>query len=217
VYNIEVDGDHCYRVGRQGLLVHNASAFDCGCVLFDENFKGKKYLPLKKILGGPLAGQERATLAQARYTSKQDLGGGSDADNNIILAGWIAGLNTGGQTRIARGHLIGRQLGGSGENVKNLVPICQQTVNLDMANQIENQIRAWVEAGDQVDYEVEPDYSGPGSAVPKGIKIKYTRYEPMMQMCSRPPKAGGFLYFPATENLKQCQPKTPAGYDRTPL
>ncbi len=25
VYNIEVDGDHCYRVGQQGLLVHNAS------------------------------------------------------------------------------------------------------------------------------------------------------------------------------------------------
>jgi hypothetical protein len=25
VYNIEVEGDHCYRVGRQGLLVHNAS------------------------------------------------------------------------------------------------------------------------------------------------------------------------------------------------
>jgi hypothetical protein len=28
VYNIEVEGDHCYRVGQQGLLVHNASA---GC------------------------------------------------------------------------------------------------------------------------------------------------------------------------------------------
>ena len=26
VYNIEVDGDHCYRVGEQGVLVHNASA-----------------------------------------------------------------------------------------------------------------------------------------------------------------------------------------------
>jgi hypothetical protein len=25
VYNIEVDGEHCYRVGQQGLLVHNAS------------------------------------------------------------------------------------------------------------------------------------------------------------------------------------------------
>ena len=25
VYNIEVDGDHCYRVGQQGLLVHNTS------------------------------------------------------------------------------------------------------------------------------------------------------------------------------------------------
>jgi hypothetical protein len=26
VYNIEVDGDHCYRVGEFGLLVHNSSA-----------------------------------------------------------------------------------------------------------------------------------------------------------------------------------------------
>ena len=25
VHNIEVEGDHCYRVGEQGLLVHNAS------------------------------------------------------------------------------------------------------------------------------------------------------------------------------------------------
>jgi hypothetical protein len=28
VYNIEVDGDHCYRVGEQGLLVHNHSDGD---------------------------------------------------------------------------------------------------------------------------------------------------------------------------------------------
>jgi hypothetical protein len=27
VFNIEVDGDHVYRVGEQGLLVHNASLF----------------------------------------------------------------------------------------------------------------------------------------------------------------------------------------------
>ena len=26
VYNLEVEGEHCYRVGEQGLLVHNASA-----------------------------------------------------------------------------------------------------------------------------------------------------------------------------------------------
>jgi hypothetical protein len=25
VYNFEVEGDHCYRVGQQGILVHNAS------------------------------------------------------------------------------------------------------------------------------------------------------------------------------------------------
>ena len=25
VYNLEIEGDHCYRVGQQGLLVHNQS------------------------------------------------------------------------------------------------------------------------------------------------------------------------------------------------
>jgi hypothetical protein len=30
VYNIEVEGDHCYRVGEQGLLVHNNSV-SCEC------------------------------------------------------------------------------------------------------------------------------------------------------------------------------------------
>jgi hypothetical protein len=29
VYNVEVAGDHCYRVGQQGLLVHNISPADC--------------------------------------------------------------------------------------------------------------------------------------------------------------------------------------------
>jgi hypothetical protein len=29
VHNIEVEGDHCYRVGEQGMLVHNISQSDC--------------------------------------------------------------------------------------------------------------------------------------------------------------------------------------------
>jgi hypothetical protein len=28
VYTLEVDGDHCYRVGEQGLLVHNSSVYN---------------------------------------------------------------------------------------------------------------------------------------------------------------------------------------------
>ncbi|VTS04844.1 hypothetical protein [Tuwongella immobilis] len=31
VYNIEVDGDHCYRVGECGVLVHNASVSCSPC------------------------------------------------------------------------------------------------------------------------------------------------------------------------------------------
>lgn len=45
VYNIEVEGDHCYRVGESGVLVHNASAGAC-CdpPLEEKNAKhGKRY------------------------------------------------------------------------------------------------------------------------------------------------------------------------------
>jgi hypothetical protein len=31
VYNLEVEGDHCYRVGEHGILVHNTSAPDPYC------------------------------------------------------------------------------------------------------------------------------------------------------------------------------------------
>lgn len=31
VFNLEVDADHCYRVGEQAILVHNASVGDKPC------------------------------------------------------------------------------------------------------------------------------------------------------------------------------------------
>ena len=31
MYNLEVDADHCYRVGEQGILVHNQSYIEQGC------------------------------------------------------------------------------------------------------------------------------------------------------------------------------------------
>lgn len=34
VYNIEVDGDHVYRVGQSGLLVHNVSLKKLDCAVF---------------------------------------------------------------------------------------------------------------------------------------------------------------------------------------
>jgi hypothetical protein len=42
VYNIEVDGDHCYRVGECGLLVHNASAGDPKVVQIETAHPGIK-------------------------------------------------------------------------------------------------------------------------------------------------------------------------------
>jgi len=45
VYNIEVDGDHCYRVGQQGLLVHNQSASPAWCI---SNNPGYRSTPVRE-------------------------------------------------------------------------------------------------------------------------------------------------------------------------
>ena len=47
MYNIEVEGDHCYRVGEQGLLVHNSSALPCEC---NDQYTNGPARPLKSKL-----------------------------------------------------------------------------------------------------------------------------------------------------------------------
>ena len=45
VYNVEVEGDHCYRVGESGVLVHNSSIKPdnpCDCVTLDVNTGGSR-------------------------------------------------------------------------------------------------------------------------------------------------------------------------------
>ena len=62
VYNIEVEGDHCYRVGQQGLLVHNqsapggqaetgqaAGAAQCGCAARLANYRRQCFTPSRIV------------------------------------------------------------------------------------------------------------------------------------------------------------------------
>tara|TARA_R110002167_G_scaffold338107_2_gene545690 strand:- start:4524 stop:5495 length:972 start_codon:yes stop_codon:yes gene_type:complete len=63
VYNIEVDGDHVYRVGQSGLLVHNASPSSCDNL--KKEFKSK--LPCKPKNGWPAcpSSRDRANLVNS--------------------------------------------------------------------------------------------------------------------------------------------------------
>lgn len=59
VYNLEVDADHCYRVGEQGILVHNQSEQQLSCASCDE--AAQQGLPSCSEIDNPRSGdQDRA-------------------------------------------------------------------------------------------------------------------------------------------------------------
>jgi hypothetical protein len=72
---------------------------------------------------------------------------------------------------LARGHLLGRQLGGSGDVYENLVTLFQNETNVPLMSGIEDSVRAAVEGGQRVTYEVTPIYEG-GQVVPARLHIR---------------------------------------------
>lgn len=58
----------------------------------------------------------------------------------------------------SRGHLIGRQLGGSGDDERNLITLYQRPANTPYMTTYENQIRRVLEKGQTVFYRVKVDY-----------------------------------------------------------
>lgn len=61
---------------------------------------------------------------------------------------------------MARGHLLARQLGGSGTDKLNLVTLAQNPANSPAMRDFETSVRKAVEAGETVDYRVTPIYIG---------------------------------------------------------
>jgi hypothetical protein len=122
VYNIEVDGDHCYRVGQQGLLVHNASAPDpCADPTQKQGYQRKK-VKVKDRRPGRRFGQMidiEVVETLIKQITKSDLDTGSDTtDASQAWAQCVAGL-----PGDDAGHVLGNQLGGSGRvDGMNLYP-----------------------------------------------------------------------------------------------
>jgi hypothetical protein len=118
VFNLEVDADHCYRVGEQGILVHNASAEqECKTAgakrqktitndngTFSFTFDECRTTSAK----GPIVGFPKKIYGTGSYgTTMRDLLLGKDT--SVLAKTYQAG------------HLIGAQFGGPAQ-VENLVP-----------------------------------------------------------------------------------------------
>ena len=72
----------------------------------------------------------------------------------------------------ARGHLLGRQLGGSGDLAANLVALYQTRANSPVMRDYETAVAEAVKAGETVRYTVRPRYPSRGPAgPPSAIRI----------------------------------------------
>ncbi|MEG0551825.1 MAG: DNA/RNA non-specific endonuclease [Vagococcus sp.] len=99
---------------------------------------------------------DRPTAANALI--KPDMiGTGSSALQEIKPPGFISGLDPHNHSR---GHLIGKQLGGSGEEPKNLVTLYQNPVNTPFMTKYENMVRKAADNGETIRYRVIPIYEG---------------------------------------------------------
>lgn len=115
---------------------------------------------------GPLS-QGRATKANAVIV-KSMIGTGTVADPSLRPAGFISGQAPYGH---ARGHLIGRQLGGSGRTMQNLVTLYQNPVNTPYMTKYENIVRRAAEEGNQVRYRTVPNYKK-GQEMPVSVTME---------------------------------------------
>lgn len=72
---------------------------------------------------------------------------------------------------LARGHLIGRELGGTGLDAANLAPMWQSNVNNSAFRRVESAVKKRVLARETIDYAVIPIYRS-SDAVPAGFAIQ---------------------------------------------
>jgi RHS repeat-associated protein len=97
----------------------------------------------------------RPTGGMAEVTS-ESLGSGTDASSSINPLGWEGGEHPYHQQR---GHIIAKNHGGSGTDVRNLVTLTDGTNHPGMTK-YENRITRHVQAGNTVLVEVKPIYNG---------------------------------------------------------
>ena len=115
---------------------------------------------------GTLDALGRPTGVKATITQDM-IGTGTDASRKITPPGWSG---NGTEFNEARGHLLGKQLGGSGTEPRNLVTLEQNPVNTPVMRDFETEVRNTVESGQVVNYSATPIYSGDNLA-PRAVTL----------------------------------------------
>jgi hypothetical protein len=121
---------------------------------------------VRNIEYGALDGLGRPTGVSAVITEEM-LGTGSEASRAITPPGWSG---NGAAFNEARGHLLARQLGGSGDVAENLVTLQQYPANSPVMSSFEAQVAEAVRGGEAVSYSSTPLYDS-SALVPRGITI----------------------------------------------
>jgi DNA/RNA non-specific endonuclease len=93
-------------------------------------------------------------------------GFGTKASSELIPPGYQVQ-----EPALARGHLLGKQLGGSGDVYQNLVTLFQNDANHPNMSGVEAKVRAAIEGGQTVEYTVTPIYEGTSQA-PARVHIR---------------------------------------------
>jgi DNA-entry nuclease len=105
-----------------------------------------------------------ATIVPAMVRAAADDRIGTPADQDIRPPGW----NDLPTRNRSRGHLLGRQLGGTGDLEANLVTLYQRRANSPVMRDYETAIADAVEKGETVRYRVKPGYA---STTDKGAPV----------------------------------------------
>jgi len=97
----------------------------------------------------------QATGVSATLT-RSTIGGGTKANRNLKPPGW---LGNGKTYKESRGHLQAKSLGGTGDDLRDLVTIKQNPTNTPQMSTFEDEIRRRVLSGEVIEYLVKPFYT----------------------------------------------------------
>ena len=121
--------------------------------------------PPARVIFGELDELGRATGVHARITPEL-LNTGTRATSRVQPLGF-GGRGLGH----ARGHLLARSLGGSGEDPRNLVTLFQNPTNTPVMSSFEYEVLSAVRGGQTVDYWSLPVYEGT-NPIPLGVTLR---------------------------------------------
>jgi DNA-entry nuclease len=110
-----------------------------------------------------------ATITPAMVDAAERDELGSEPDESIRPPGFDALPSR----NRARGHLLGRQLGGSGQVANNLIAMFQSRANSPVMRDYETMVADAVQAGEIVRYEVRPLYTSVSAGgAPRAVRIR---------------------------------------------